>query len=156
MAHELEKTAGIRMTKVPFKGANVITQEQLAGRVHFQVAPPIAVGPFYKSGELKVLATTSPQRLKSFPDVPTLTERGFPLTPFGWLGVCAGAGTPNPIVDLLNRHIVSITQSDEYRDFLEKAGNIPVSTTPEEFGRVLVQTVDEAAPTIREFHMQIE
>jgi tripartite-type tricarboxylate transporter receptor subunit TctC len=156
VAHELEKTAGIRMTKVPFKGASLITQEQLAGRIHFQVAPPIAVGPFYRTGELKVLAATSPERLKSFPDVPTLTERGFPLTPFGWLGICAGAGTPKPIVDLLNRHIVSITQSDEYREFLEKAGNIPMSTTPEEFGRILIQTVDEAAPTIREFHMQIE
>jgi tripartite-type tricarboxylate transporter receptor subunit TctC len=156
VAHQLEKSAGIKMTKVPFKGANVITQEQLAGRIHFQVAPPIAVGPFYNSGELKVLATTSPERLKSFPDVPTLTERGFALTPFGWLGVCAGAGTPKPIVELLNRHIVSITKSDEYRAFLEKAGNIPVSVTPEEFGRVLVQTVDDAAPYIREFHMQME
>src|SRR5690242_10691854 len=156
VAHQLEKSAGIKMTKVPFKGANVITQEQLAGRIHFQVAPPIAVGPFYNSGELKVLATTSPERLKSFPDVPTLTERGFALTPFGWLGVCAGAGTPKPIVDLLNRHIVSITKSDEYRAFLEKAGNIPVSITPEEFGRVIYKTVDDAAPYIREFHMQME
>jgi tripartite-type tricarboxylate transporter receptor subunit TctC len=156
VAHELEKTAGIRMTKVPFKGANAITQEMLAGRIHFQVGPPIAIGPFYRSGELKVLASTSPERLKSFPDVPTLTERGFALTPFGWLGVCAGAGTPKPIIDLLNRHIVSITNSDEYREFLEKAGNIPVSTTPEEFGRVLVETVKDAAPYIREFHMQIQ
>jgi tripartite-type tricarboxylate transporter receptor subunit TctC len=156
VAHQLEKSAGIKMTKVPFKGANVITQEQLAGRIHFQVAPPIAVGPFYNSGELKVLATTSPERLKSFPDVPTLTERGFALTPFGWLGVCAGAGTPKPIVELLNRHIVSITKSDEYRAFLEKAGNIPVSITPEEFGRVIYKTVDDAAPYIREFHMQME
>ncbi len=156
VAHELEKTAGIRMTKVPFKGASAITQEMLAGRIHFQVGPPIAIGSFYRSGELKVLASTSPQRLKSFPDVPTLTERGFPLTPFGWLGVCAGAGTPKPIIDLLNRHIVSITRSDEYRQFLQKAGNIPVSSTPAEFGRVLVKTVDDAAPYIREFHMQIE
>lgn len=156
VAHQLEKSAGIKMTKVPFKGANLITQEQLAGRIHFQVAPPIAVGPFYNSGELKVLATTSPERLKSFPDVPTLTERGFALTPFGWLGVCAGAGTPKPIVELLNRHIVSITKSDEYRDFLEKAGNIPVSATPEEFGRILYKTVEDAEPYIREFHMQME
>lgn len=156
VAHELEKTADIKMTKVPFKGANEITQEMLAGRVHFQVGPPIAIGPYYKSGQLKVLATTSPQRLNSFPDVPTLSELGYRLTPYGWLGVCAGAGTPRPIVDLLNRHIASITSSDEYRQFMDKAGNIPVSTTPEDFGRVIVQTVDDAAPTIREFHMQIQ
>lgn len=156
VAHELEKTAGIRMTKVPFKGANEITQEMLAGRVHFQVGPPIAIGPFYQSGKLKVLATTSPQRLKSFPDIPALTELGYPLTPYGWLGVCAKAGTPKPIVDLLNRHIVSIVQSDEYQRFLEKAGNIPVSDTSEEFGKVIADTVNDAAPFIREFHMQIQ
>jgi len=156
VAHELEKIAGIRMTKVPFKGSNEITQEMLAGRIHYQVGPPIAIGPFYKSGDLKVLATTSPQRLKSFPDVPTLTEQGFNLTPYGWLGVCAGAGTPQPIVELLNRHVRSIVESDEYRVFMEKAGNIPVATTTKEFGDILVQTVDDAAPTIHEFNMQIE
>ena len=156
VAHELEKTAGIEMTKVPFKGANEITQEMLAGRIHFQVGPPISIGPYYKSGQLKLLATTSPQRLDSFPEVPTLTERGLPLTPYGWLGVCAGAGTPKPTVDLLNRHIVAITRSDEYRQFMEKAGSIPVSMTPEEFGRVLVQTAKDAAPYIHEFKMQIE
>ena len=156
VAHELEKTTGIKMTKVPFKGSSEITQEMLAGRIHFQVAPPTALAPYYKTGELKVVATTSPERLKSFPEVPTLTERGYALTPYGWLGVCASAGTPKPIVDLLNRHITSITQSDEYRQFLEKAGNIPAATTPEEFGRVFAQTVREAAPYVREFHMQIE
>ncbi len=156
VAHELEKTTGIKMTKVPFKGSSEITQEMLAGRVHFQVAPPIALAPYYKTGELKVVATTSPDRLKAFPEIPTLTERGYALTPYGWLGVCASAGTPRPIVDLLNRHITSITQSDEYRQFLEKAGNIPAATTLEEFGRVFAQTIREAAPYVREFHMQIE
>jgi len=156
VAHELEKIAGITMTKVPFKGANEITQEMLAGRIHFQVGPPIAIAPFYKSGELKVLAVTSPERLPSFPEVPTLTERGVALTPFAWLGVCAGAGTPKPIIDLLNSNIRSIVESGEYRTFLEKADNIPVSSTPAEFGRILVQTVNDAEPYIREFKMQID
>ena len=83
VAHELEKTVGIRMTKVPFKGANEITQEMLAGRVHFQVGPSLAIAPYYKTGELKVMAATAPERLKSFPEIPTLTERGYALTPYG-------------------------------------------------------------------------
>jgi tripartite-type tricarboxylate transporter receptor subunit TctC len=156
IAHELEKTAGIRMTKVPFKGSNQITQEMLAGRVQFQVGPPIALAPYYASRQLKVLATTSPQRLKSFPDVATLSERGYALTPYGWLGVCAGAGTPQPVIALLNKHIVSITRSDEYRQFLEKTGNIPASTTPAEFARIIGETAADAAPVIREFHMRIQ
>ncbi len=156
VAHELEKAAGIRMTAVPFKGSNQITQEMMAGRIHFQVGPPIAVAPYYKSGDLKVLAVTAPERLKTLPEIPTLTEQGLPLTPFAWLGVCAGAGTPKAVIDVLNRNIVAIVDSDEYRAFMEKAGNIPISSTPEGFGHVIVNTVDEAAPTIREFKMQIE
>ena len=60
VAHELGKFAGIKMTKVPFKGSTEITQEMLAGRVHFQVGPSIAIAPYYKTGELKVMATTEP------------------------------------------------------------------------------------------------
>jgi tripartite-type tricarboxylate transporter receptor subunit TctC len=156
VAHELEKSAGIKMTKVPFKGSTEITQEMLAGRVHFQVGPSLAIAPYYKTGELKVVATTAPERLKSFPEIPTLTERGYALSPYGWLGVCASAGTPRQIVDTLNKHITSITESDEYRQFLEKVGSIPAATTPEDFGHVFSQTVREAAPYVREFHMQIE
>jgi tripartite-type tricarboxylate transporter receptor subunit TctC len=156
VAHELEKSAGIKMTGVPFKGSNQIAQEMVAGRIHFQVGPPIAITPFYQGHQLKVLAVTSPERLKTLPEVPTLTELGFPLTPYAWLGICAGAGTPKPIIDLLNKNFVSIIESDEYRAFMEKTGNIPVSSTPEEFGRVLVETVDHAAPYIKEFNMQIE
>jgi tripartite-type tricarboxylate transporter receptor subunit TctC len=156
VGHELEKIANIRMTKVPFKGSNQITQEMLAGRIHFQVGPPIAIAPFYKSGELKVIAVTGPERLKSLPEIPTLVEQGFDLKPYAWLGVCAGAGTPKSVIDLLNRNIRSIVESDEYRDFLDKAGNIPAATTPEEFRQVLIDTVNDAAPFIREFKMQIE
>ena len=156
VAHELEKSVGIKMTGVPFKGSNQIAQEMVAGRIHFQVGPPIAITPFYQSHQLKVLAVTSPDRLKTLPEVPSLTELGFPLTPYAWLGICAASGTPKPIIELLNKNFVSIIESDEYRAFMEKAGNIPVSSTPEEFGRVLVETVDHAAPYIKEFKMQIE
>jgi len=156
VAHELEKTAGIKTVGVPFKGSAQITQEMLAGRIHFQVGPPVSVRSFYKSGQLKVVAVTSPKRLDDMPEIPTLIERGVNVSTYGWLGVCAGAGTPKPVIDILNRNIVAIVQSDDYRAFMDRVGDIAVSTTPEEFGRVLVGTVDHAAPYIREFHMQIE
>jgi tripartite-type tricarboxylate transporter receptor subunit TctC len=156
IAHELEKTAGIKTIGVPFKGAAQITQEMLAGRIDFQVAPPIAVGSYYRSGQLKVVAVTSPQRLTDLPEIPTLIERGVDVSTYGWLGVCAGAGTPRPIIDILNKNIVSIVTSNEYQAFMKKLGNIAIATTPEEFGRVLVDTVDHAAPYIQEFHMRIE
>ena len=65
-------------------------------------------------------------------------------------------GTPQPIVDLLNRHIVSIVAAPEYRDLIEKGGSLPESSTPPELGQVIAQTVDDVAATIREFGMQQE
>jgi hypothetical protein len=47
-------------------------------------------------------------------------------------------------------------QSNEYRQFLEKAGNIPASDSPEQFGQVIADTVKDAAPYVHEFHMKIQ
>jgi tripartite-type tricarboxylate transporter receptor subunit TctC len=88
------------------------------------------------------------------PLVPTMKEKGFDFVRFGWLGVCAAAGTPQPVIDLLNRHVVAIVATPEYRDLIEKGASIPLSSSPEELRQVLAQTVDDVAATIREFGMQ--
>src|SRR5262249_56077353 len=91
------------------------------------------VVPQYQAGQLKILAVTAPQRLKNLSEIPTLTERGIDYVRFGWLGTCAGAGTPQPILDLLQRQLATIVGSDDYPTLIEKAGSIAVSSTPDEF-----------------------
>ena len=78
----------------------------IAGRVSMYVSPTIGVLPQHIDKQLKILATTSPQRLKGMADVPTLKENGLDYVRYGFLGICAAKGTPQPILDLLNRHIV--------------------------------------------------
>jgi tripartite-type tricarboxylate transporter receptor subunit TctC len=155
-ARQLAKRAGIELNKVAFKDGATVMRELLAGRVHFFVSPTLSIMPHYQAGKLKMLAVTSPERLPVSPDVPTLTEKGIKFVAFGWLGVCAGAGTPQPVIALLNRHIGSIVNSPGYRALIEKAGSIPISSTPEELGKVLVDTYDQVASTIKEFGMQID
>jgi tripartite-type tricarboxylate transporter receptor subunit TctC len=153
-ARQLEKLAGISMNRVPFRSGPQAIQEMVAGRVHFFVSPTLSVMPQYLSKQLKVLAVSSTERVRNFSDVPTLKEKGIDFVRFGWLGVCARAGTPQPIVERLNRHIVAIVGSPDYRDLIEKGGSIPTSSTQKELGQVLTQTVDEVAATVREFGMQ--
>ena len=153
-ARQLEKLAGISMNRIPFRSGPQAVQEMVAGRVHFFVSPTLSVTPQYLAKQLKVLAVSSPQRLNTLPDVPTLRERGIDFVRIGWLGICAGAGTPQPVADLLHRHIVSIVATPEYRDLIEKGGSIPESSSPAELGQVIAQTVDDVAATIREFGMQ--
>jgi tripartite-type tricarboxylate transporter receptor subunit TctC len=150
----LAKLAGITMTRVPFRTGTQIIPELLAGRVHLYVGPTLAVLPLYRDKKVKFLAVTSPQRLTEIPEVPTLVEQGYNYAPFGWLGFCAGAKTPPAVLALLNRHIVAITSSPEYRKLIEQGGATPVSSTPVELREVINQTADEAGSVIREFGLQ--
>ena len=109
------------MNRIPFRGGPQVVQEMVAGRVDFYVSPTIAIVPQYRDKQLKILAVTAPERLKSLADVPTLKEKGIDFVRFGWLGICAGAGTPQPIIDLLHRNIVTIVATPEYRELIEKA-----------------------------------
>ena len=152
LARQLEKLAGITMNRIPFRGGPQVVQELVAGRVNFYVSPTLAIMQQYQSKLLKIIAVSSPARLKSAPEIPTLIDRGLNYVRFGWLGICAGAGTPQPIVDLLQRRVATIVN----RAMIEKAGSIAVSSTADELRQVMAQTLDEVASSVREFGLQQE
>ncbi len=154
MARQLEKLTGVTMTRVPFRGGIQVVQELIAGRVGLYPSPTLAIMSLYKAKQLKILATTSPERLKTLPEIPTLKEEGFDFVRFGWLGVCAGAGTPEPIIKTLSEHVASIVASPDYRALIENAGSIPISATPQEFSAVIHKTLDDTAPAVQEFGLQ--
>jgi tripartite-type tricarboxylate transporter receptor subunit TctC len=156
LARQLEKLAGITMNRIPFRGGPQVVQEMIAGRVDFYVSPTLAVVPQYESKQLRLLAVSAPERLQRVPQVPTLKEAGINYVRFGWLGICAAEGTPQPIIDRLNRDVVSIVATPEYTTMIENAGSIAISSTPEQLGQVIKQTLDDVAATIQEFGLQQE
>jgi tripartite-type tricarboxylate transporter receptor subunit TctC len=156
IARQLEKISGIAMNRIPFRGGPQVVQEMVAGRVNFYVAPTIAVLPQHRQQQLKILAVTSPSRLTTLAEVPTLREKGIDYVRFGWLGFCARQGTPQAIVDLLNRHLVAIVATPEYQELIQKGGSIPESSTPQQLGQIITQTVDDVAASIAEFGLQQE
>jgi tripartite-type tricarboxylate transporter receptor subunit TctC len=156
LAKRLERLAGISMTGIPYKGAAEGNQEIVAGRVHLHIGPPFSVVPLFKAGKLKVMAVTGDERLASMPDVPTLKELGVPLVAYAWLGVCAGNGTPQPVVDLLNARIGVIVNSAEFRALMATSGSVAVSSTPQEFHRVIEDTAAGAAPIISELGIRMD
>jgi tripartite-type tricarboxylate transporter receptor subunit TctC len=156
LARQLEKLAAITMNRIPFRGGPQVVQELVAGRLGFYVAPMLAVIPPYQSGQIKLLAVSAPTRLASSPQVPTLREAGLDYVRFGWLGICAAEGTPQPIIDRLNREIAPIVAMPEYKALIETSGEIAISSTPAQLGEVIKQTLDDATATILEFRLQPE
>jgi tripartite-type tricarboxylate transporter receptor subunit TctC len=156
LALQLEKSAGVRMNKIPFRSTPQIFQEMVAGRVHLFVSPTLAALSLYRGGQIKLIAVTSAERMQDAPEVPALIEQGARFEPFGWLGICAGAGTPEAVLDLLNRHVAAIVATAEYRELIEKGGSIPVSSTRDELAELLGRTVAAVASTVREHGLQQE
>ena len=156
LALEIGKLTGVEMNAVPYKQNADMMNDLIAGRVQIYVGPTLSVMSNYKGGKLGILAVSSPTRLAVVPEVPTLTEKGLAFVRFGWLGVCAASGTPQPIISRLNRDIVAIVKSPEYRDMIEKAGSIPLSSTPEELRKILIDTYEQTAAVSREYGIQVE
>jgi tripartite-type tricarboxylate transporter receptor subunit TctC len=154
MARQLQKLAGITMNRIPFRGGPQVVQEMVAGRVDFYVSPTLGIVPQYQSKQLKILATTSPQRLANLSEVPTVREKGIDFVRFGWLGICAAKGTPESIIKTLHDKIAPIVAMPEYHTLIENGGSIAISSTPDELGDVIKKTSDDVTASIREFGMQ--
>ena len=91
------------------------------------------------------------------PDVPTLKEKGIDYVRYGFLGICAREGTPQPIVDLLHKHI-GVDRGDAGIPRPDREGRLAagILDARSELGQVIAQTLDDVAATIREFGMQQE
>jgi tripartite-type tricarboxylate transporter receptor subunit TctC len=153
-ARELEKLAGISMTGVPYRGGAPVMQDLLPGRVQFYVAPTANVMPFVEKGELKVVAISSADRIKGAPNVPTLREKGIDFVRFGWLGICAANGTPEPILARLNRELRTVVAMPDYQKLIEQSGSIPEASTPAELRKIIDRTRDETAAAVQAFELQ--
>lgn len=133
MMNQFEKATGVRMTRIQYNSTPIILQEMLAGRAHFNGNTIAGIMPQYKAKQVKLIAVSGPERFADAPEVPTLKEKGIDnIYASGWLGVCARAGTPKPIVETLNKHIRAIVATDEFKSFLAKVGSNAVSSTPED------------------------
>jgi len=92
----LQKQAGVDVVHVPYKGSVESMTDLMGGRIDLMYDPVTL--PRVKSGELKGLATTNPERNPEIPNVPTLKEQGFDIDPRSWFGMFAPRGTPPEII----------------------------------------------------------
>jgi len=133
-----EKDAHVEMLHVPYKGTGPAVTDLLGGRIDMMFSPSTTVQAFIASGKLKALATTGAKRSKFFPDVPTVSESGLPgYESVGWFGLLAPAHTPKDIVDKLNKAVVAIMNTDDFKDKLAVHAAEPQPQTPDEFARYI-------------------
>ena len=102
VAELFDSLAGIDVAHVPYRGSAPAISDLIAGRVQYTFDGPAALGQV-KGHTVKLLAVTSKTRWAVFPDVPTVAESGVPgFEAITWFGLFAPAGTPKPILNVLN------------------------------------------------------
>jgi tripartite-type tricarboxylate transporter receptor subunit TctC len=126
-----KSAAGIDLVHVPYKGAGQVLQDLMAGQVQALVTSLPTALPHIKSGKLRALMVTSEKRSPLLPDVPSAKEAGLPkVTMDFWVGFSVPAGTPQPVVDKLNKAITEALNTTDGRKRLAEQGLEPVPNSP--------------------------
>lgn len=137
-AAHFEHEAGIEVTHVPFGGSTDMLAALRGGHVKASVAKISEVASLVNSGDLKILASFTADRLENFPEVPTLTEKGYEILFGSARALVAPKGTPQEIIDYLHDKFKAAMESPEH---LEKANNadLPIMyMSPEELGEYII------------------
>ncbi|MBV8538693.1 MAG: tripartite tricarboxylate transporter substrate binding protein, partial [Alphaproteobacteria bacterium] len=137
LAGELFKEAAdIDIVHVPYQsGGGSMSADMIAGRVSMMLETVTNALALVKSGQLRALAVTTPQRSPAVPDLPTFAEAGLPgFDVSSWTGLFVPAGTPAGIIQRLNAETQRIARDPAYIAQMKTIGTDVASSTPEQFG----------------------
>jgi tripartite-type tricarboxylate transporter receptor subunit TctC len=136
MGHLFHKAAGLDIVYVPFKGTPETTQGLLAGSVDLAYVSTVIAVPLIQGGQVRAIARLDHREVPALAGVPVLKEAAG-LAEFDdlavWLGLVAPKGTPRPVIDKLNREVVSILNDPVVKQKSEASGGYIHTSTPEEF-----------------------
>jgi tripartite-type tricarboxylate transporter receptor subunit TctC len=158
LAGELFKLAfGLDITHVPFSGGGPAITATIGGHTPVIVSALPTGAPYAKAGNLRALAMMSAKRSSLLPEVPTMAEAtGMNLEADIVTGLLAPAGTPDDVVDLLNRAVAGIIAPAEFRERLHALGFDPVASTPGEFADWIKLEIAKWAKVIREANIGVQ
>jgi tripartite-type tricarboxylate transporter receptor subunit TctC len=128
------RSAGITLVHIPYKGTGPALTDLLGGHIPMALAPIPPVHANVEAGLLRALAVTGRTRSALMPDVPTIAETG--LTGFEaslYYGLVAPSGTPQPVIDRLNKELKAALASDEVKKQLGADGTEITPTSPQEY-----------------------
>jgi tripartite-type tricarboxylate transporter receptor subunit TctC len=145
------------MVHVPYKGGGPAGAAVASGETQLMIATIGALMPHLSGNRLRPLAVTSSDRVRQFPDVPTLDEAGVPGYEFtAWVGLFAPRGTPEPVVSKLNADVKLALSDAEVEKRLVNQVLDPMHLTPEEFGRRLKSDYDKYASLIKRVGARVD
>ena len=153
------KATGTELTHVPYKGgAGQAIPAMIGGQVQVAFFNMASLLPHIRSGRLKALAAVPAQRLPELPEVPTLTELGYPgIGTNAWQGMFAPAATPKAVIDKLHDAVVAVlTRPAEREGLARQMMSVEVSRSPQEFTELVRRETQGWGAFLREARIKID
>lgn len=143
---------------VPYKGGGPLTNDAIAGHIPLAISSVASIGPHVKSGKMRGLAVTSPERHPQYPDTPTIAELGVPgFSANAWWGLLVPAKTPPEIIARLHAAFkASFLDSGVQQTLVEQAGVGYELTSPEAFQAFLEAEVQRWAKVVKDNNIKPE
>lgn len=153
-AEMVKARAKIEIEHIPYKGSGPAQADFIGGQVPLMVDSVTAGLANIQAGKAVPLGVTSSTRSSQLPDVPTIAESGLPefkgFEAVGWLGLMAPKGTPQAIIDTLNREAVGILRSAEMQKFIRDRGSEPAPTTSQEMDQFVASEIVEWGKAVKQ------
>ena len=143
----LNASRNLEMAHVPYKSEAPFAQDLAGGNVPWGMGTLAPMLPYIQSDKVRPIAVLADKRLPALPNVPTMKELGSPdpeLRSLSWFTLAAPARTPQPILDLLEKHIREIAHSTEMKARFQVLGLDPIGGSAAEFRR----NYDASGPVI--------
>jgi tripartite-type tricarboxylate transporter receptor subunit TctC len=152
----INRTAGIKLQPVPFRGAAGAMSALLGGHIQSVLQPAISVAEHVKAGKAVALAVTSQERLEAYPDVPTLRELGYDVRGTAWFWLAGPARVPAAIVDKLNGAMRRIIKSPQVQSHFAKAALSTVALDPAATKSFIAEEVRQWGTIAKEVGLKIQ
>ncbi len=134
--------ARIDVVHIAYKGASPALADLIGGQIPGMISNVPALLPYVQAGKIRPLAVTGPKRVPQLASVPTMIESGFDgFNVTAWYGLCAPAGTPQPILDKVHTDLVKVLQMP---DVLQRFADLVVEAAPQSRDEFAAFMRDEA------------
>src|SRR6266404_517647 len=149
--------AKIKMVHVPYKGTGPALNDTIAGNTQLIFGSVATSLQFIKSGRLRGLAVTTPQRIGAAPELPTVAEAGVPgYQVVLWHGLVGPKGLPRPIVDRINAEANQILKVPEMDKLLATDGVAPAGGSPEKFRTVIKSDIERWSGVVKQANIKAD
>ena len=144
------RQTGARLEHIPYKGSGAMRNDLLGGQIRVAVDALPQNLPFLRTGQLRLLAVTTPQRVPQAPEIPAVGELGYPgLVAENFVGLSGPAGLPDGVSERLHAALAQVLQTPELRAKLEGQGFVLAQKSSSEFTDFVRRQAEAWGPVVR-------